>query len=391
MIVDGAHARHITLHIGTHKTGTTFLQKCLAAQVERLKAQGVYLLSDGPNHSWLYLAFCDHPEIEHEMMKRGLAHSREAATWAEQRRRQFDAELAACPLNHILITGEELCRLPPTGVRRLIAALRAHAERIDVICCVRAPIDYAISDAQESIKGGLTWQSILRSPSLPVYSHALTTYAQVLGRECIKVYPFRKGSPQYLVECFGGVAGIDLTMAEIDSYTNVSLSAEAAYILSTLNDSIPMFLDNGVNPARARIPLPWLEAIGHHPFGLPPAICEAIFVQSTDERAWLEAFTGERWFENERPSDFAWTPLDKGTMRILDGVAAVLHRAAMTIEEAIARVLTQTAEIALEKGETARALTTADQAHRMRPDHSRARELLQILASESSFRTALTP
>lgn len=388
MNLDNARARHITLHIGTHKTGTTFLQECLAAQVERLKTQGVYLLNDGPNHSWLYLAFCDHPENEHEMMKRGLAHPREAAAWAEQRRRQLDAELAACPLSHILITGEELSRLPPDGVHRLLAALRAHAERVDVICCVRAPIDYAISDAQESIKGGLTWSSILRRPSLPVYSHALTTYAQVLGRECIRVYPFRKGSPQFLIECFGAVAGIDLTMAEIDPYTNVALSAEAAYILSTLNETIPMFLDNGVNPARARIPLPWLETIGHHPFGLPAAICEAVFVQSAEERAWLEAFTGERWFENERPSDFTWTPLDTGTMRILDGVAAVLHRAAMTIEEAMARILTQSAEIALEKGQTARALATAGQAHRMRPDHHRARELMQILASENSFRAA---
>lgn len=376
-----AGPRRITLHIGTHKTGTTYLQESMAAQADRLARQGVRLLDDGPNHSWLYLAFCDAPEREHEMMKRGLADAPRARAWSAYRRQALAEELAAKACDHLLISGEDLCRMPRSAVGRFLEMLRVHTNRIDVVCCVRAPIDYAISDAQESIKGGLTWDAVLRRPSLPVYRRALEPYADILGRSAVRAYPYRKGSPAQLLRRFADVSGIELDVVDMGLDSNISLSAEAAYILAALNGRTPMFLDDGLNPARARIPLGWLDTVGTHPFGLPPETRAAIRSASADECDWLAGFTGERWFDDERPEDYPWHALDGDVRRLLDGIAGALHQAAMTIERAFAESLTDRAEATLAAGEAQHAIAIAQSAVRMRPGHRRARTLIQSLAA----------
>jgi hypothetical protein len=357
----------------------------MAGQADRLSAQGVQLLRDGPNHSWLYLAFCDAPEHEHEIMKMGLAAPGPARDWAAERRELFEQDLANCPEERMFISGEELSRLPSAGAKRLLAAISRHCDLIDVVCCVRAPIDYAISDAQESLKGGLTFDDVVRNPSLPVYSQALGTYAALLGNQRVRTFPFRKCGRGGLLRDFCRIADLDLAPPDTPVEANVSLSAEAAHILSRINERVPMFLKDCVNPARANIPLHWLNRIGARPFGLPRDARARIHAGSAGEREWLASFVGERWFDSETPEDFPWEPLEQSTKDLLDGVADVLHQAALTIEEAMAEVLVRNAERALDRENREMALEVARAAQRMRPSHRSVAKILgRIGATQAS-------
>ncbi len=87
----------ITLHIGTHKTGTTFLQNNLSMQADALSRQGVYYLGKGPNHSWLYLLFCENPESEHALMRMGITGQPAVRSWIVDRREFLTHEIESCP------------------------------------------------------------------------------------------------------------------------------------------------------------------------------------------------------------------------------------------------------------------------------------------------------
>ena len=378
-------ANKIRLHIGTHKTGTTALQEKVQSVAPALRTRGWHYLSGGPNHSWLYLLFVDDPHSEHDMVKRGLGSPAIARQWVEERRAALADELAATGYN-IFISGEELCRLPAEGVFALLDFLSEHTNDIGVVCSVRAPLAYCISEAQEGIKGGLTLADVIADPPVARYRSALAAYVERLSPSRVRVLRYagweggagRSITTQVLEAADVSIDGLDL----IDQpRVNGALSREAARLLSHLNATIPMYVAGELNPVRASIPSGWLRRLGTTRFSLPRASLARSLAMAQDELRWLRALVGEDWFSEDDAAavealadDDAgdpWTVSDP----LSQNVAAVLHDAAALVRDCMTTMLSERARHAAAAGDAAQAARHRTSLYHIRPELEHAGRL----------------
>jgi hypothetical protein len=349
----------VTLHIGTHKTGTTFIQGQLDAQRDALAAQGVHYLGNGPNHSWINPVFSDHPEREHAAMRRGFAGESAAGEWARSMRERLASELAACAHPRVLVSGEDICRMEPSAIDRLLATIGQSASRIDVVCCIRDPIGYIASDTQEAIKGGMEWDEAMTSRAKANFRTALEAFTARLGTDAVRAYPFAPRSSDAIVADFARMTELTLSVLPGVGDRNRSLSAEAAWLLAEINRRWPLFDGDAANRERATIPASWLEGIGTTPFRLPRAHLERAVAAVAPDYDWLAEFTGEQWFDPVDASEHpALSPgLPDETRTLLSDFAGVLHLAARTLDQTVVSYLLQTARLedALGRPDDARA------------------------------------
>ncbi|CAN5626688.1 hypothetical protein BH10PSE14_BH10PSE14_22160 [soil metagenome] len=351
----------IAVHIGTHKTGTSAIQTSLEALKPELKAHGWHYLDGGPNHSFLYLLFTESPETEHDMIKRGLGSPALAACWVAETRARVARELRGVSSGNILISGEELCRLSPASAQRFVDFLRCVTPEICVVCFVRSPIGYCLSDAQEGIKGGLTLSEVTEHPPVAKYRFYLEKYVKALGAANVHVLEYQPPSPQRqsglgrlaetigLPPLFGQEAG--------RRNTNESLSLEAALILSQLNGRHPLYVDGATNPERGQLPMRWLRSLGSTPFSLPRATLARSLLAASDDVVWLQAFVGERWFASETispdlPGDGLTADL---TADLAFDIAGVLNDAALLVQQTMCALLMDRKASAERRGDIAAA------------------------------------
>jgi hypothetical protein len=370
----------ITLHIGTHKTGTTFLQRQLESQRDALADQGVHYLRQGPNHSWLYLAFCDAPETEHAAMRLGLVGADAARAWADQRRVSLRRELAECRLPRVLISGEELCRMSLPTATRMLALLREFSDTVDVVCCVRDCTSYANSDAQESIKGGLTWQQALIQIPQAHFRSALEIYTSLLGKPSISVFAFERGQNKQHLTNFAAACRLKLELADVSADANLALSAEAAYVLGEINRLYPPFVDQKANPARANIPAGWLAALGKRPFTLPADTLKAARIAQKNDYQWLSSFAGIDLPLGDTALPVQADEYSPDRHMTLTDCAVILHTAAKTIDDTMSGYMLMSAELDYLKGKNARAQATLERLQQFKasdPDYQRRIERIR--------------
>lgn len=367
----------VTLHIGTHKTGTTFIQGQLQAQREELAAQGVHYLGHGPNHSWINPVFSDHPEREHAAMRRGFAGETAAGEWARSMRERLAGELAACAHPRALVSGEDICRMEPSAIDRLLATIGQSATSIDVVCCIRDPAGYIASDTQEAIKGGMNWEEAMTSRAKANFRTALEAFATRLGRDAVRTYPFAPRSSDGIVADFARMTELTLSALPDVGDRNRSLSAEAAWLLAEINRRWPLFDGDAVNLERATIPASWLEGIGATPFRLPRAHLERALAAVVPDYEWLAEFTGEQWFDPVDARDHpAVSPgLSDETCALLSDFAGVLHLAARTLDQTVVSYLLQTVRLADALGRPDEARATLDRLDGYKPGDATAAQL----------------
>ena len=159
--------RHLILHIGLSKTGSSSIQRVLAEQRPALLAQGFYMpRSPGwANHALLPAACVDDLKIlwgYHPGTWEGLTPPVRIARFRDE----FAAELASLPAEarRVVITAEQLGGVlrHPGEVARLAAMLRPHFDPIRVVVYLRRQDQHATSAYSEWLRSG-----VLREPGLP--------------------------------------------------------------------------------------------------------------------------------------------------------------------------------------------------------------------------------
>lgn len=282
--------RRVIVHIGPHKTGTTFLQSVFNENREHMRSHGITYVGQTVNHNAEYLLFCDHPHKEHEMIRRGYADPLSSAAHVERERSRFRAELEEPRTPALLLSAEEFCRLDEDGIRSFLDFV-APFSGIEVIAVAREPGPLMLSDAQEAIKGGLTFADLEECPQGANYTRTLGTWLSVVGRENMTVAPFPQNEPLHCL--FARLLGIPpFPKVDPDARPNSSLSLNAAMILSALNREVPMFSGDRVNPARGRVPNSWLSAIPGPRFRLSDEAYTKTAEKTAAEVAWLEEHFG---------------------------------------------------------------------------------------------------
>lgn len=144
--------RRIVLHVGTHKTGSTSIQKTLAHFRAELERVGIDLYP-GSNHTDFYRAFTDTPQSFHQYYRGWRQRMRAESTRARIRRQMMTA-----PESIHLVSAEDISLLTVAGLRALYNFLRddCDIDEIVVVCLLREPLDYLNSSLQQFVKPGLT-------------------------------------------------------------------------------------------------------------------------------------------------------------------------------------------------------------------------------------------
>lgn len=224
--------QRVILHIGSHKTGSTSIQSALKGYDD---GAIFYAELGGANHSApLFSAFSEQKYNYHIWKKQGLSHE-QIDQRAQQALTRLHHQLERPDRHSLILSGEDLSLLEPTGVDALLRTLRGPGRDLLVICYVRHPLSYATSVCQQLIKGGGDQLPELFSPA---YRQRLEAYRNRLDPQELTVRCFDR---QHLHEgCvvadFCRVIGLTSNMLTIRS-RNESLPAPAIHALYQLNRS----------------------------------------------------------------------------------------------------------------------------------------------------------
>lgn len=149
--------KQVILHVGLHKTATSSFQITCGANRQQLKKQSIHFPQFHidkrkiNNHSVpIFSLFCDQPEKYNTNIKWGYSNQidRVNAAYQEQLDKAID--------NHskILLSGEDISILPPSGLDNFKRYLLRKGCELRVLCGVRKPYSFTCSEIQQKIRAG---------------------------------------------------------------------------------------------------------------------------------------------------------------------------------------------------------------------------------------------
>ncbi len=315
------------LHIGTRKTGSSSLQSTLFEARDTLQADHDITYYDGAlNHSSQCPAFMAEPMAYEQFKFMGISHVADARRYARDCLAQLDASIAGLQTNRFVLSGEGFSVMKSGDVETLAGFLRQRFQKIRIIVYVRDPFGYAISEAQELIKRGATWDDIRRDSGTgddPDWNSAdigapyrfwIEKYQNAFGPEAVEIRPFDRGKlidGDLVNDFLQGVLNLPAGAVEIQR-KNESISPQACYILAALNASVPLFIGNHLNPDRAKSLSEQFERIpGTGKLAHPVLDMDMIARTTANDVQWLCATTnGQINFDLTPPTPKTETLMD---------------------------------------------------------------------------------
>lgn len=234
--------RRVFLHVGSPKTGTTFLQQVLWRQKALAMRQGLLLPLGGFNDHYLGA-----------MALRGMAHKtpdpeRTAGAWQQLAKRAGEFEGSS------LISHELLAGLNKAQARRAVEAFPDGLE-VHVVLTARDLVRQLTAEWQEHIKhrataplsefiAGVRADESTRKTwfwRVQDYAWILSRWAQVVPADRIHVVtvPAPGGPPSLLWERFAGLVGLNPADFDLSSSrSNTSLGIEQVEVLRRVNERL---------------------------------------------------------------------------------------------------------------------------------------------------------
>jgi hypothetical protein len=233
----------VYLHIGLHKTGTTYLQNVLRANREALRAQGVEF-PGGPGEPAQQRAVWD---IQGRR-PRGVDDKRIAGQWEA-----MVAHIATSGQPTALLSEEHLSLSSPKQVRTFVGSF-PDAE-VHAIVTTRDLARIVVSQWQEQIKNNRTWtwEEYVTAVRNPTRSAAGPARAFWLRQDVVKIcemweaevtperlhlvtVPSSGGAPDLLLERFTSVIGIDAdSLTEPAAWSNEAIGVAATEVIRRVN------------------------------------------------------------------------------------------------------------------------------------------------------------
>ncbi len=250
--------RRVVLHVGTPKSGTTFLQKTLWRQREALRAAGV--ICPGANQREMFLAAI---EVRGTHKAWGVGEEQLAGTWRRVCReaRQFPGTTI---LSHELLAAADVDQ-----VKRALAEL--HGLEVHLVVTARDLARQVVSEWQERIKNGSTstfqefQDKLLQQVAGDDYGSLFWRYQHLpdvlhrWGAELppdhvhVVVPPRSSRDPAELWRLFGEAAGFDgsaISTGSQEGPANQSLGVTQIAILRSVNQALDGRI---VQPAYAKV------------------------------------------------------------------------------------------------------------------------------------------
>lgn len=268
--------RTALVHIGLEKTGSTAIQRWLASNRQRIQGAGIFMpTSIGyPNHTKLVSACLDDGVIDniksHQLFVSGLSEHR----FRKHVFADLDSELRRAPpdWHTLLITSELISSRLSTAseIDRLVGQLRQYVDTIRFVIFLRRQDQLALSRFSSILRSGHSEFSNLFVDYSPCnflkvpdqrelsddlffynFESILERFERVPGAE-LRVFFYGADRPvDVLVRLLGLASQVHVNSL---GRHNSALSAEAQYILATLNQVYPVQFSSGMrNDAYRRL------------------------------------------------------------------------------------------------------------------------------------------
>ncbi len=234
----------LTIHIGSHKAGSTAIQQICSREVRLLEAAGVYypigVFPKYPNqHSELNVLLRSGSDAEVEALFNRIHSS------AKER-----------SLDHVFLSGEDLCTgASPSAIRRLANAARANFGDIAIAFVVRNKIDYLISHYNHFLRHSAQPLGLTDFRKFLDFSprQTLEKWGAVFGRDAMRLvaYDSAPGDAPMVQRFFRDILSVEITDAVVKNYRRVNASFDmlSAIFMNEALKSLPDFDLAAVNLA----------------------------------------------------------------------------------------------------------------------------------------------
>ena len=233
----------IIVHIGTPKTGTTFLQRSLYANRKTLAKRGVlypasYLYGVDKQHAFLaYLAGYDLNFINGIEGWNDKAH--------KNNKKYFEQEIAVSSFHTVVLSSEILFGLNSPQRKKLSQYLKSFSKNLKIIAYVRHPIAFMLSDMSQHVKMGYSFDFDYFSDqhylfSVPNrHSKVLQNFQKDFGIDAVETFAYQRDfikdwsiSEHFCTEVLG-CQGLETQPTTI--HKNEQLDAQAAQLISEMH------------------------------------------------------------------------------------------------------------------------------------------------------------
>jgi hypothetical protein len=288
----------VFLHIGLHKTGTTYLQNVFRANREQLRAQSVEF-PGGPGEPVQALAVWD----LQGRRPRGVDDKRIAGQWDALVSHVRDSARPAA-----LISEERLSLCTPKQARAVVSAFAG--SDVEVLVTARDLGRIAVSAWQEAVKNDATWTwshfaESIRDPARASQSPArgfwmrqdllkiCETWEGVVGadRLTLIMVPKPGASADELLGRFCSVVGVDPSgLTEDAKWTNETVGVAATEVIRRVNERLEGRLNKHQHDKVVKLTIVQMLARRTEPvrFALPPEELDWISERADDTIAALK-------------------------------------------------------------------------------------------------------
>ncbi|MEL6364472.1 MAG: hypothetical protein AAFR11_06495 [Pseudomonadota bacterium] len=250
--------KELILHAGVHKTGSTTIQKALAAAPEFLADRGLYYPAmrcgeeDFFNHSVaLFTLFSKAPETHPTNVRLGVDINKAKKDYV----RQLEDQLAVRPNRDVVLSGEEMSSLRADELTAMRAFLEGFGRTLRVVVYVRRPFSHLTSVWSEKARGGATLADLPYPRSGP---ERLQDLEAAFGEIEVVSYEAAAANERGLFADFWTRLGRDADDMPAAPLENRSGGDHAVRLISGINAQQPVFL-TGADGARSANPArrPW--------------------------------------------------------------------------------------------------------------------------------------
>ena len=224
--------RRCYLHIGTNKTGSTYIQQAIHGYDDG--ATYVPRLGRANQSYFLIGAF----EVENKRRGEARAARRQFAgakvfLSSAAHRKKLEAEIKGHRGNVVLSAEALSNHFNSSDAARFVGFLRPHFSRVTAIGYVREPVGLMQSSIQQRVRSG---SASLRPDMLrPRYRERLGQWIEVLGRENVTLAMYQRNLFEGgdVLRDFAARTGIGFGQTKPVANVNASLSAEAFSVMFT--------------------------------------------------------------------------------------------------------------------------------------------------------------
>jgi hypothetical protein len=219
------------IHIGTHKTGTTSIQR----RLDGFKNGEFYYarLAGHENHSLpIFSLFAPHPE-RHALHRAAGRDAHAVQAFNDQIKADLEKSITKARDRTLLISGEDIGYLPEGAIQRMHDYLKTRVDEVEIVAYVRSPAAYMASHFQERVKN-LTIDWFDPARMYRNYRDSFSPFDRIFGRDKVQLWKFDpKAFPDgCVVQDFSRRLGINVPSQRVVRL-NESLSREATAALYT--------------------------------------------------------------------------------------------------------------------------------------------------------------